>query len=151
MALDDDIRTLSGVSLFGSFTQDQLRLLAFGAESMRIAAGRDLYHEGEPADGACVVVAGTVGLFHERESGRAEVGRAEAGSLLGEFALIAETTHLTGAAALTDLELLKINRRLFRRILEEYPEAAAALHRRMVENFKKMVAEIERVGARFRD
>jgi CRP-like cAMP-binding protein len=151
LALDDDIRSLSGVSLFGSFTQDQLRLLAFGAESMRVSVGRDLYQEGEPADGAFVVVNGTVGLFHERESGRIDVGRAKAGSLLGEFALIAETTHLTGAAALTDLELLKINRRLFRRILEEYPETAAALHRRMVANFKTMVAEIARVGLRFRD
>jgi CRP-like cAMP-binding protein len=151
LALDDDIRTLSGVSLFGSFTQDQLRLLAFGAESMRVPAGKDLCREGEPADGAFLVVSGTVSLFHERETGRASVGRAGAGSLIGEFALIAETTHLTGAAALTDLELLKINRRLFRRILEEYPETAVALHRRMVENFKKMVAEIERVGRRFRD
>jgi CRP-like cAMP-binding protein len=151
LALDDDIRSLSGVSLFGSFTQDQIRLLAFGAENVRIAAGEDLFREGEPADGAFVVVSGTVDLFHERESGRVRVGRAGAGSLLGEFALIAETTHLTGAAALTGLELLKINRRLFRRILEEYPETAATLHHHMVENFKKMVAEIERLGTRFRD
>ena len=33
MALDDDIRILSGVRLFEGFTQEQLRLLAFGAES----------------------------------------------------------------------------------------------------------------------
>jgi hypothetical protein len=31
MALDDDIRILSDVGLFEGFTQEQLRLLAFGA------------------------------------------------------------------------------------------------------------------------
>ena len=43
MALDDHIRILSGVRLFAGFTQDQLRLLAFGAEAMNLPAGRKLF------------------------------------------------------------------------------------------------------------
>ena len=34
MALDDDIRILSGVRLFEGFTREQLRLMAFGAETI---------------------------------------------------------------------------------------------------------------------
>ena len=39
MSLDDDIRVLTGVDLFDGFTQEQLRLLAFGAENTRLPAG----------------------------------------------------------------------------------------------------------------
>ena len=50
MALDEDVRTLSGVELFAGFTQEQVRLLAFGAENMHLPAGRTLYREGDQAD-----------------------------------------------------------------------------------------------------
>ena len=39
MALDDDIGILAGVGIFREFTQDQLRLLAFGTERLRRPAG----------------------------------------------------------------------------------------------------------------
>ena len=70
MALDDDIRLLSGVELFGSFTPDQFRLLAFGAENMRLASGQLLYEAGVEADGAFVVAAGRIGLFREDAEGK---------------------------------------------------------------------------------
>lgn len=151
MALDDDIRILAGVSLFEGFTQDQLRLLAFGAENVELEEGRELYREGAPADSAFIVVDGEIGLFREGEEGRVELGSAGAGAILGEFALIADSRRLTGAAALADTVLIKINRRLFRRILEEYPEVAAALHQRISEQLQKMVSAIERLAPRFDD
>ena len=44
--------------------------------------------------------------------------------MLGELALIADTHRLTGADAEIDTDVLRLNRKLFRRILEEYPELA---------------------------
>jgi CRP-like cAMP-binding protein len=149
LALDDDIRILSGVSLFEGFTQDQLRLLAFGAETLHLAAGRELYREGEPADSAFIVVSGAVALRRDADGEAVELGEVGTGALLGELALIAETRRPTSAAILADAELMKLNRRLFRRILEEYPDVAAALHGRIVDNFRTMVAEIERLAPHF--
>ena len=67
MRLDDDIRVLSGVSLFEGFTQEQLRLLAFGAESLRLLAGKDLYEEGAAADSGYVIVRGRIVLYRDRD------------------------------------------------------------------------------------
>ena len=72
MALDDDVRILSGVRLFEGFSSDQLRLLAFGAETLHLSAGRDLYNEGAAADSAFVVVSGSIGLYRERDGERVE-------------------------------------------------------------------------------
>jgi CRP-like cAMP-binding protein len=149
MALDDEIRILSGVRLFEGFSQEQLRLLAFGAETMHLAADRKLYREDDEADSAYVVIKGTISLFREQGDQRIPVGTAEAGAMLGELALIADTRRLTSAAAATDAEILRLNRKMFHRILEEYPELAITLRQRIVDDLQALVRRIEAVAARF--
>lgn len=149
MALDDDIRILEQVKLLEDFTRDQLRLLAFGAESMRFRAGRDIYQEGAGADCAYVVASGTVGLYRDRGDKRIPAGEAGPGSILGELALISGGKRMTTATAATDVEVIRLNRSLFRRILEEYPDVAARLHARITANMKAMLDDITRLSDRF--
>jgi CRP-like cAMP-binding protein len=148
MALDDHIRILSGVRLFAGFTQEQLRLLAFGAETMTLPAGRKLYREDDDADSAYVVVRGKIKLFRENEGEPVDLGVAEPGSTLGEMALIADARRLTSAEAADDAEVLRINRSMFRRILEEYPEAAETLREQIIEDLQALIRKIEAVGER---
>jgi CRP-like cAMP-binding protein len=149
MALDDDIRILQRVPLLEGFSAEQLRLLAFGAESLRIRAGRDLYSEGAAADCAYVVAAGEVELYREVDGKRAVSGRAGPGALLGELALIAGGTRPTSAVAVHDTEVIRLGRTIFRRILEEYPELAATLHRRIAGELNDLVSRLERVRSKF--
>lgn len=151
MALDDDIRILEQATLLEDFTRDQLRLLAFGAETMRLKAGRDLYQEGATADCAYVVAAGTVELFKNRNGERLSAGRAGPGAMLGELALISGGKRMTTATAATDVEVIRLNRSLFRRILEEYPDVAARLHARISANMKTMLDEIAGLSGKFRE
>ncbi|MFU0505076.1 cyclic nucleotide-binding domain-containing protein [Pseudaminobacter sp. NGMCC 1.201702] len=148
MALDDDIRILSGVGLFEGFSQEQLRLLAFGAESMRLPAQRKLYLEEDEADSAYVVVKGSIVLFSEGDAARTPIATVKPGAILGELALVGDTRRLTSAAAATDAEVLRLNRKMFRRILEEYPELAIGLHRRITEELQALIRRIEEVAPR---
>jgi len=151
MALDDDIRILSAVGLFEGFTQEQLRLLAFGAETTLLGADKKLYREEDIADSAYVVVAGRIVLYREggRDDHRAVVGHVGPGAILGELALIADTKRLTSASAETDSQMLRLNRQMFRRILEEYPEVAVQLHHRITAELQKFLQEIETLAPRF--
>ena len=149
MALDDDIRILSGVGLFSELAAEELRLLAFGAESVRFGAGQEIYREGVAADCAYVVASGRVVLYRAVEGEAVAVSRLGPGAILGELALIAETSRLTYAAAETDAELIRLGRTLFRRILEEYPDAAAALHGRMTAELQAFLERIERLAPKF--
>jgi CRP-like cAMP-binding protein len=149
MALDDDVRILSGVGLFESFTREQLRLLAFGAESVQLSAHDELFAEGEAADCGYVVVSGRIGLFRDNDGRRVAVGRVGPGALIGEYALISSSRRLTGAVALVDSDLIRLNRKPFHRILEEYPDIAIALHKRVAADFQALVANIERLAPRF--
>jgi CRP-like cAMP-binding protein len=149
MALDDDVRILSGVGLFQGFTPEQLRLLAFGAETTSLSAERKLYREDDEADSAYVVVSGGIQLYREADGRRVPVGQAGPGAILGELALIADTRRLTSASAATDSVVLRLNRRMFRRILEEYPDIAVTLHRLIADDLQAMIRRIEDLAPRF--
>ncbi|MEO5758523.1 MAG: cyclic nucleotide-binding domain-containing protein [Mesorhizobium sp.] len=149
MALDDDIRILSAVRLFEGFTQEQLRLLAFGAETTLLQADRKLYREDDEADSAYVVVSGRIALYREQDGERLPLGTAGPGTMLSELALIADTRRLTSASAATDSEVIRLSRKMFRRILEEYPDVAAQLHQRISEEFQAMIRRIEELAPRF--
>ena len=149
MALDDDVRILSGVGLFEGFTSEQLRLLAFGAETTSLPAERKLYREDDEADSAYVVVSGSILLYREVDGRKLPVGQAGPGAILGELALIADTRRLTSASAATDSMVLRLNRKMFRRILEEYPDVAVILHRRITDQLQALLRSIEELAPRF--
>ena len=151
MALDDDIRILSAVGLFSELTDEQLRLLAFGAEPVRFAAGREIFREGAAADCAYVVVSGRVVLYRDAGGEAVAVSRLGEGAILGELALIAAGKRLTYAAAETDVSAMRLTRALFHRVLEEYPEAAAQLHARMLQELQDFLKSIENLAPRFDD
>lgn len=151
MALDDDIRVLSQVRLFEPLGKEQLRLLAFGAETMKLPKGRELYKEGRKADCAFVVAEGAIDLFRIQRGERRIVQTAGPGTMLGEIALIAETDRPTGAIAAEDTVVIRLNRNLFRRILEEYPEVAERLHDAIADALRDMIAKLSRLESRFAD
>ena len=149
MALEEDVRILSGVRLFDGFTQEQLRLLAFGGEAMRLPERRVLYREGDEADCAFVIVDGAVALSQERNGQRILVRRVGPGAILGELAMIADANRLTDATTAADTALIRLGRKQFRKILEEFPDLATLLHSRISEELQRMIAEIERQAPRF--
>jgi CRP-like cAMP-binding protein len=71
------------------------------------------------------------------------------GTILGELALIADSNRLTDATTGAETALIRLGRKQFRRILEEYPEVAVLLHGRIVEELRLMIAELEDHASRF--
>lgn len=151
MALEDDIRILSRVSLLEGLSREQLRLLAFGTEVLKLPAGRELFYEGAPADSAFVIVTGQIELFREREGKRQVLRTLGAGAMIGEFALIAAGRRMTGARASVETDMLRLTRSQFHRILEEFPEVAVMLHDRVAENLRSMLDAIASLSPKFAD
>lgn len=149
MALDDDIRALSGIRLFRSLTPEQLRLLAFGAENIHLPAGRDLFREETAADCSYIVVRGRLATFRTVGGERVVAGMVRPGQVLDEMALIVDVRRSVGAYADIDTDVLRLNRTLFRRILEEYPDVAVALHQQITDEFANMADRIVNLKPRF--
>lgn len=114
-----------------------------------LRAGRELFREGQSADCGYIVVSGNISLFHDADEGRVTIRPVGPGAMLGEMALIAQTSRMTGALAEEETEVIRISRSVFRRILEEYPEAAASLHAHISRNLLQLIADIEKVAPHF--
>jgi CRP-like cAMP-binding protein len=141
MALKDDIALFMQLSIFEGLSEEHLRLLAFGAERRRLERGHVLFRQGAAADSAFVVTIGHLRLtMYSPSEGERVMGEAGPGSILTEIAMIAEAERHFTATATEESEVIRISRVLFRRMLEEYPEVAVAIDRRLRENFSRLVA-----------
>lgn len=151
MALNDDIALLSIVPLFRDISEDKLRLIAFGAERRKMQAGQMLFKEGTPADCAFVVADGRFELSRTGKDGGRPVslGFAERGTLLGELAMVTAVNRSMTAIAPDNAEVIRINRPLFRRMLEEYPDIAGIVRQRIDENLAALSADLGKISGRF--
>lgn len=145
MTLEDDLKILKKVSLFQRLDEEHLRHLAFGAEALRLKNGAVLYHAGEAAHCAYVVSTGSMMIEHN-DNLSGPYGEAV---LLGETSLIIPTEWNHSAYAASDCTLLRINRTLFRRILDAYPDLAQELHDYMADRLQQLVKDVAPVGKRF--
>ncbi len=125
MSIEDDIAFLESVPTLALLGRDALRILAIGAESRYLHDGNVLFSQGEPADAGYVVQEGLLSL--EPVRGAAEPLTVGPGTLLGELAMLTETTRAVTATALEPSTVIRIPRTLFLKMLEGYPEAAVRL------------------------
>lgn len=146
MALDDDIALLARVPLFASLGNEPLRLLAFSAETRFLRAGDVLFKEGQAADAGYVIADGRVVLSND---GGLTEHVAGPGHLIGEIALIIETLRPATATARDPCTVLRVPRPLFRRVLNEFPEAAQRIHDDFREKMRATTADLRRVGRLF--
>jgi len=83
MSLSDDIHLLAQLPLFKDMNDDQLRLIAFGADRRVIAAGQMLFRQGSPAESAYVITSGSLELSVTGSDGMARTEAiAGAGALI---------------------------------------------------------------------
>lgn len=150
MSLNDDIALLTTVSLFSDIGEDKLRLIAFGAERRKLQAGQVLFRQASPADCAFVVAGGRFELSRAgREGTVTTLGVAERGALLGELAMVTSVSRSMTAIALDSAEVIRINRPLFRRMLEEYPDIAGIVQDRIAANLAALTADLAKISGRF--
>jgi CRP-like cAMP-binding protein len=144
VGLDDDIAILAAAPVFGHLDRDALRLLSFAAERRDLADGDRLFARGDPADGGFVVMAGTVRL----EPAGGEPVRAERSAVIGHLALFVRGERLADAWAEGPCALIRITPTLMRRVLEEFPSAAQAIHEALSHDLLALTGDLDRVRVR---
>jgi CRP-like cAMP-binding protein len=149
MSLDSDIALLQRVPLFSELPIEQIRLLAFSAVRLELAADQVLFREGARANSGYVVAAG--GLRLAVGPRRKAVATCEAGTLIGELALLIETKRPATATAMVASQVLEIDRKLILRMLSEYPQVAVRWRQTMSERLLATVTDLGRVRAALKD
>ena len=145
MSLTRDIDLLRNVPFFADFSEDQLRLMAFGAESRMYRAKQVIFRQGDLADSGFVVSEGQVRMTITVDGVDQQTQVLGPGSLIGEMALMAETRRSAMAAAIEDVKVIQVRRILFRRVMDEYPDLAVQMQSKIAGRLTGLVSDLENV------
>jgi CRP-like cAMP-binding protein len=124
MTLGEEMDDLARIPLFSIFEAGALRMLALSSETRLLRAGDALFRKGEESDGGYILTIGSIGLA-AHDDGRPPEYVLRPFALIGEIALVAQSSRPATALALEPTTVLKIGRPLFHQILEQNPATAA--------------------------
>lgn len=143
--------SLESVPLFSGVPKDELVSLLTSVEPVRVVAGETAVREFEPGDSLFLVVQGTLAVSTIAEGGATvEVGRLGPGDFFGEVSLLTEKPRTATVTAVTDAELLRLDRDTVADLRRRHPEIEASLrefHRRRAELTIEALLAKKRAGA----
>ncbi len=123
---------------------DALRIIAFSADTRRLRAGEVLFRRGERSDGGYVVMSGLIAAF-QRAGDEADAALLGPGSLVGRMALFVRMQRPASATAREASSLMRISPTLMRRVLQEFPLAAARIRTAIVDDLADITEGLSEV------
>ncbi len=125
MSLRDAVSLLAATPLFEGVDPVRLEVLAFTGTHLAFDAGETLVEEGAEADGAFLMLSGEAIMLATDADGRGNAARLDRGGLVGEQALTQPVCWSATIRAAQPVEILKLERDVFLRLVDEFPEIAA--------------------------
>lgn len=137
------VELLRGLELFQGLKPQQLYAIARNTERVQFKPGDHIISEGEAGDAAYVIVAGAV----IRSAGPASSDAVElgAGTLIGEMAMLVETTHSSTVICREPVRALKITRAMLLEGMKNDPTLAEHILERLSARLKRLADELRSI------
>ena len=120
-----DSELLKGIAIFELLHDDDRIELAKVVDSLQLSAGQALFQAGEPGESLFIVHSGSIELYIKDTAGQKIVLTvAEEGKVFGELSLLDSGPRTATAVALTDAELLVLDREDLLLLFQKRPDAA---------------------------
>jgi small-conductance mechanosensitive channel len=119
---------LRHVDFLRGLNDDELRLLVPTVAVRQFGAGEMLMRAGEQGDSMFIVRKGTAEVFaHTADGQTRHLANYSRGDFTGEMALMTGDPRSASVRAITDLEVIEMDREGFTRLFKEHPDAAAGI------------------------
>ena len=123
-----DAELLKGIEIFELLDEEDRVELAKVIDTQQISAGETLFQAGEPGESLFIVRSGEIELYIKDTAGQKIVLTiAEQGKTFGELSLLDTGPRTATALALTDTELLVLDREDLLLLFQKKPDAALHL------------------------
>lgn len=120
-----DVSLLANIEFFALLKEEDRCELANVIDAIKLNTGEILFNAGEPGESLFVVRSGSIELFIKDTAGQKIVLTiAEEGNLFGELSLLDSGPRTATAIALSDSELLMLDRDDLLLLFEKRPDAA---------------------------
>ena len=130
--------------LFGKLGADLVARLAACAHGRTVGAGTTIFQKGDPGDCLFAICAGTVRISCHSADGRdAVLNLIHAGEIFGEVALLDGRPRTADAQAVSDCELMVIDRRNFMPMLAREPDLALRVIELLCARLRRTSEQVE--------
>jgi CRP-like cAMP-binding protein len=140
--LNDEVNMLKQVPLLSGIAEAKLKLLAFTSERLTFRAGDILFRQGEDGDAAYVILQGRASVLVETPNGEIKVADLSDNSVVGEISIICNVARTATVRAETQLEVLRITKENFSRLLSDFPEMTLEILRVLAQRLSQTTAEL---------
>ncbi|MGJ8638641.1 MAG: MMPL family transporter [Opitutaceae bacterium] len=114
--------------LFQQLSKNEVKKLLLLGEMKSYLKGENVITQGQSADNLIVILDGELSLSRSQETSSVDLGKIEAGGLIGEMAFFNKTERTANAVALTDVEVLVIDGKRLERVQKRNPDIAAKVY-----------------------
>jgi CRP/FNR family transcriptional regulator, cyclic AMP receptor protein len=138
---------LGKIPMFAKLEPPKLKLLAFTSESLTFEDGEMIFHVGDPADCAYVILDGEAEILAEIEDSTVVVATLGRNQLFGELAVLNKTPRSATLRAKGNLEALRFTDEVFVKLATENPEVALDVMRQLSEKLALSLRQFEALQA----
>jgi CRP-like cAMP-binding protein len=136
---------LKRFAFLSELTDSDREAVAELLEPIELAAGRQLFREGQEAEGLILIDRGELRLESQRTG---ELGSSGEGTVIGGLSLLAVGRREVTAIAVGPTRVLQLSRAAFLRLAEDSPRTALRLVQAIVAEFAGAVREgLERIAS----
>jgi CRP-like cAMP-binding protein len=121
MSILDDVEALKRMELFAKVEPAKLKLMAFAAERAQFRKGEEMFHQGDIADAAYIILDGKADVVIDTPGGPLKVADVKRDAFVGDMAILCDVPRTATIVATEDLIALKITKDLFFRMVSDFP------------------------------
>jgi CRP-like cAMP-binding protein len=136
----EHISALKKMALCRTLTAAELEAIAAIVEAKEVAAGGELFREGDAGDGLYLVVAGEIEVVKRGSAGEHSLAKLGPGGVLGEMSLVTSDARSATGRAIAQTSVLHLPVREFRALLDSGSTAALKIAAAIAEVLARRLA-----------
>ncbi len=148
MSINDDVELLRRIPMFAKVEAAKLKLLAFTSERVTYDAGQELFHQGDMADAAYIIVDGDVEVLVDTPRGPLAVATLGRNEFVGDIGVLCDIPRTATVKAATRVTTLKISKDLFFRMVTDFPAMGVEVMRVRAHRLEQTTAQLREARLR---
>ncbi len=147
MALDLIADRLQRLEIFRGLAPAQIERIAQDGERLIFRSGQKILQAGGDGEGAVIIISGRATVLADADTG-SETDEVDAGTMLGETAMLAEHQFRLTVVADGDVRAVRINRAALLAHMHQDPALAEHFHSRLASRLQRVAVELRLIDER---
>jgi CRP/FNR family transcriptional regulator, cyclic AMP receptor protein len=146
----DEVETLRRIPLFAKMEPSKLKLLAFASERVVFESGQELFHQGDLADAAYILLDGDAAVVVDSPRGPLTVAEMGRNDFVGEIGVFCDIPRTATVVATSRLVTLRISKELFLQVIADFPVVALEVIRELAHRLEHTTIALREARAGLR-